>query len=100
MTSFGPLIGCVLNHVSVPGAETNPEFRPILPIISRLERVRFTMIKKTTAVIAISVAVQALAALGTVFLIFAAHAATIRRVNATLIEISGQLKTLKQTDAL
>jgi hypothetical protein len=40
------------------------------------------MIEKTTAVVAISVAVLALAALGTVFLVFAAHAATIRRVNA------------------
>jgi hypothetical protein len=64
----------------------------------RLEHVRFMMIEKTTAVVAVSVAVLALAALGTVFLVFAAHAATVRRVNATLIDISGQLKTLKQTD--
>jgi hypothetical protein len=50
------------------------------------------MIEKTTAVVAIAVAVLALAALGSVFLVFAAHAATIRRFNATRIEISRQLK--------
>jgi hypothetical protein len=64
----------------------------------RFEHVRLMMIDKTTAVVAISVAVLALAALGTVFLIFASHAATIRRVNASLIEISEQLKRLRQTD--
>ena len=62
----------------------------------RIEHVRLMMIEKTTAVVAISVAVLALAALGTVFLVFAARAATIRQVNATLVEISEQLKLLKQ----
>jgi hypothetical protein len=63
----------------------------------RFEHVRLTMLEKSTAVVAISVGVLALAALSTVFLGFAAHAATIRRVNATLIEISEQLKQLRQT---
>jgi hypothetical protein len=63
----------------------------------RFEHVRLMMLEKATAVCAISVAVLALAALATVFLVFAAHAATIRRVNATLIEISEQLKHDKQT---
>jgi hypothetical protein len=54
------------------------------------------VMEKTTAVVAISVAVLALAALGTVFLVFASRAATIRQVNATLVEISEQLKRLQQ----
>jgi hypothetical protein len=58
----------------------------------RFEHARVMMLEKVTAVAAISVAVLALAALGTVFLVFAAHAATIRRVNASLVEISEQLK--------
>jgi len=62
---------------------------------ARFEHVRLMMLEKTTAVVAISVAVLALAALATVFLIFAGHAATIRRVNATLVEISERLKQLK-----
>jgi ABC-type sugar transport system permease subunit len=64
----------------------------------RFEHVRLMMIEKTTAVVAISVAILALAALGTVFVVFAAHAATIRRVNATLVAISEQLKQSRQTD--
>lgn len=63
----------------------------------RFEHVRLMMLEKSTAVVAISVAVLALAALGTVFLVFAAHNATIRRVNATLVEIAEQLKQLRQT---
>ena len=64
----------------------------------RLEHVLFMMIEKTTAVVAISVAVLALAALGRVFLAFAAHTATSRRVNASAVDISRRLKKLKQTD--
>ena len=62
----------------------------------RFEHVRLMMLEKTTAVAAISVAVLALAALGTVLLVFVAHTATIRRVNATLVDISEQLKQLRQ----
>jgi hypothetical protein len=58
----------------------------------RFEHVRLMMLEKVTAVVAISVAVLALAALATIFLVFAAHSATIRRVSATLAEISEQLK--------
>ena len=61
-----------------------------------IDQVRGMVMEKTTAVVAISVAVLALAALGTVFLVFASRAATIRQVNATLLEISEQLKLLKQ----
>jgi hypothetical protein len=64
----------------------------------RFEHVRLMILEKSTAVVAISVAVLSLAALGTVLLVFAAHAATIRRVNATLVEISEQLKRLRQAD--
>jgi hypothetical protein len=64
----------------------------------RFEQVRLMMLEKSTAVVAISVAVLALAALGTVLLLFAAHAATIRRVNATLVEISEQLKRLRPAE--
>jgi hypothetical protein len=64
----------------------------------RFEHVRLIMLEKSTAVVAISVAILALAALGTVLLVFAAHAATIRRVNATLVEISEQLKQLRPAD--
>jgi hypothetical protein len=64
----------------------------------RFEHVRLMMLEKSTAVVAISVAVLALAALGTVSLVFAAHAATIRRVNATLIDISEQLKQSRGAD--
>jgi hypothetical protein len=65
----------------------------------RFEHVRLMMLEKSTAVVAISVAVLALAALGTVLLVFAAHDATISRVNATLVEISEQLKKqLRQAD--
>ena len=63
----------------------------------RIEQVHWAVIEKTTAVVAISVAVLTLAALGTVFLVFASRGATIRQVNATLLEISEQLKLLKQT---
>jgi hypothetical protein len=63
----------------------------------RFEHVRLQMLEKATAVCAISVAVLALAALATVFLVFAAHSATIRRVNATLVKISEQLKHNRQT---
>jgi hypothetical protein len=62
----------------------------------RFEHARLMMLEKATAVVAISVAVLALAALATIVLVFAAHTATIRRVNATLVEISEQLKHLGQ----
>lgn len=66
---------------------------------AHFERIRTMMLEKTTAVVVISVAVLTLAALGTVFLVFASHAATIRQVNATLVEISAQLRQLKQSDS-
>jgi hypothetical protein len=61
-----------------------------------IEQVHWAVVEKATAVVAISVAVIALAALGTVFLVFASRGATICRVNAALLEISEQLRQLKQ----
>jgi len=46
--------------------------------------------------LAASVGVIALAALGTILLVFASRRATIRQVNATLIDISEQLKQLRK----
>jgi hypothetical protein len=51
---------------------------------------------KGTLLIACSVAVMAVAALATVFLIQASRRATLRQVNASLLEISEQLKLLRQ----
>src|SRR5947209_6873412 len=62
----------------------------------RFEHVRLMMLEKTTTVVAISLAVLALAALGTVVLVLTARAATIRQVNASLVELSEQWKSLKQ----
>jgi hypothetical protein len=76
---------------TIPGGPTGSDSE-------RFEHVRLMMLEKSTAVVAISVAVLALAALGTVFLVFASRAATIRRVNATLVEISEQLKQLRKAD--
>jgi uncharacterized membrane protein YbhN (UPF0104 family) len=50
-----------------------------------------------TVAIAFSVGILALAALSTVRLIFASRRATLRQVNASLVEISRQLKELRQT---
>lgn len=62
----------------------------------RIERVHWAVIEKVTVVVAVSVAVLSLAALSTVFLVLASRGATIRQVNATLLEISEQLKRLEQ----
>jgi hypothetical protein len=51
---------------------------------------------KGTLLIAFSVAVMAVAALTTVLLILASRRATLRQVNASLVEISEQLKQLRQ----
>lgn len=63
----------------------------------RIEQVHWAVIEKATAAVAISVAILALAALGTVFMVFASRGATIRHVNAALLDISEQLKQLKQS---
>ena len=51
--------------------------------------------QKGTLLIAFSVAVLALAALCTVLLLFASRRATLRQVNASLLEIAEQLKQLR-----
>jgi hypothetical protein len=55
--------------------------------------------QKGTLLIAFSVAVMSLTAVCTVFLILASRRATLRQVNASLIEISEQLKQLRSTPA-
>jgi hypothetical protein len=61
-----------------------------------IERAHWMTIEKMTAVVAVSVAILALAALGTVFLALASRGATIRQVNSALLQISEELKQLKQ----
>src|SRR5262249_185828 len=78
---------------SMPGDERG---RVVVTERDRVDQGRWMVIEKTTAGVAIAVAVLGLAALGTVFLVFAARAATIRQVNAALVEISEQLKRLQQ----
>jgi len=53
--------------------------------------------QKGTLLIAFSVALMAAAALCTVFLIHASRGATLRQINASLIEIGEQLKRLRPT---
>jgi hypothetical protein len=60
------------------------------------QRVVLVAFMKGTLLIGFSVAVMAVAALSTVFLIQASRRATLRQVNASLVEISEQLKQLRQ----
>ncbi|MFL5341098.1 MAG: hypothetical protein ACJ8F7_13205 [Gemmataceae bacterium] len=62
-----------------------------------LEQVAHKSSHMLTLAIAGSVGILALAALTTVRLIFAARQATLRQVNASLVEISQQLKELRAT---
>jgi len=64
-----------------------------------LEQVYRQTFQMLTVLIAFSVLVLALAALTTVRLIFASRRATLRQVNASLIEISRQLKELRTAAA-
>lgn len=52
--------------------------------------------QKGTLLIALSVAVMALAALATVFLILTSRRATLRHINAGLVEICEQLKQMRR----
>jgi hypothetical protein len=61
-----------------------------------LERYHWMVVEKATVMIAASVAVLGLAAIGTVILVLTARGATLRQVNASLVEISEQLRQLKQ----
>ena len=56
------------------------------------------IIGKGATILGVCVGVLALAVLGTVLLVFTARRATIRQVNATLIDISEQLKHLRNTN--
>jgi hypothetical protein len=60
------------------------------------QRQVLVLFMKGTLLLAFSVAVMAVAALATVFLIQASRRATLRQVNASLVEISEQLKQLRQ----
>ncbi len=60
------------------------------------QRVVLVAFQKGTLLIALSVAVMAVAALITVVLVLASRRATLRHINAGLIEIGEQLKQLRQ----
>jgi hypothetical protein len=60
------------------------------------QRVILVAFQKGTFLIALSVAVITIAALATVVLILASRRATLRHINAGLLEIGDQLKKLRQ----
>jgi hypothetical protein len=62
----------------------------------RVEQFHVDIVAKAVAVMAISVAILGVATLCTVLLVFASRRATLRQVNASLLEISEQLKQLRQ----
>jgi ABC-type phosphate/phosphonate transport system permease subunit len=62
----------------------------------RVEQFHLDVVAKAVAVMAISVAILGVATLCTVLLIFASRRATLRQVNASLLEISEQLSQLRQ----
>ena len=74
-----------------PDGRITPQNRAALESVTRQT---FQML---TLAIAASVGILALAALSTVRLIFASRRATLRQVNASLVEISQQLKELRAT---
>lgn len=59
-----------------------------------IEQTQWMITEKVTTMVAVSVAALVLAALGTVLLIHMSRRATIRQLNASLLEISEQLKRL------
>jgi hypothetical protein len=61
-----------------------------------METVHRQTFQMLTVAITLSVGILALAALSTVRLIFASRRATLRQVNASLLEISNQLQELRQ----
>jgi hypothetical protein len=63
---------------------------------NELQRTVLISFQMTTLLIAWSVFLMAAAALCTVFLILASRRATLRQVNASLVEIGEQLKRLRQ----
>ena len=65
----------------------------------QLQRITLMSFQKSTLLIGFSVFVMAGAALCTVFLILASRKATLRQVNASLVEIGEQLKRLRQPQA-
>jgi hypothetical protein len=64
----------------------------------RYEHVRLGMVDHVTAAVAVSIGLLALAALGTILVVLASHRATIRRVNATLVDLSSQLKEMRRSE--
>jgi hypothetical protein len=63
-----------------------------------VERFHWMVVEKATVVVAGLVAILALAAIGTVLLVLASRRATLRQVNANLLEISEQLKQLRKNN--
>jgi hypothetical protein len=64
----------------------------------QIQDLQLLAFEKGTLLIAFSVAILALAAFGTVLLNHASRRATLRQINASLLEISEQLKHLRQAN--
>ncbi|HEV3166778.1 MAG TPA: hypothetical protein VGZ22_22315 [Isosphaeraceae bacterium] len=69
------------------------------PDLEHMQRIYYVLIEKAMVHVVFSVVALTLAAFGTIILIFASHRATLRQVNASLAEISEQLKQLRQPGA-
>ena len=79
----------VMNEAGIPPVVSQ---RP--PEIEKMHLILTSFIGKVSFLVAISVLTLTLATLATLFLILASRRATLRQVNASLIEISEQLKRL------
>jgi flagellar basal body-associated protein FliL len=62
----------------------------------RMQQEADVAFKMGSVLITLSVGVLSLAALSTVFLVLASRRATLRQVNATLVDVSDQLRQLRQ----
>jgi hypothetical protein len=79
----------VMNEAGIPSEVVE---RP--PEIERMHLILTSFIGKVSFLVAVSVLTLTLATLATLFLILATRRATLRQMNASLIEISEQLKRL------
>jgi hypothetical protein len=66
------------------------------PDLDTIHALHTSVLLKTVIIATVAMGVLALAALGTIVLVFVARRATLRQVNACLVEISEQLKDLKK----
>ena len=95
---FGGLIGFSIIMPEQAKLMRELQARKLTPA-ERDEAQRYLLVgfQKGTLMIAFSVAVMSVTAVFTVLLIVASRRATLRHVNASLIEISEQLKLLRQS---